>query len=259
MVRIVDTGTDILIKGILRSITCDSISTATIQIFENNVCIAETITDSTGGFRVIIPSNNMPGTRNFKVVYTGDANYNGTESVDIIVEVREVPVLTSIQLTSNKSQLQLGERFILTARCIDQYGEPLKNILVTFKDNNNVLGTKSSDNEGLINFKITPDTNKIYKIHASGNSEEVISNTVNVIVDSHNIYEVLADLNDKIENIDLDNLELPDYVAKSELTDNTKYNIDLDLHFGLRGLDDTIIIDMNIVDHIVNKTIYTRR
>lgn len=52
--------------------------------------------------------------------------------------------------------------------------------------------------------------------------------------------------------------DFSEYVKKEDLLDNTQYDIDLNLNFGLSGLDDSITINMDIVDHIVNKTINTR-
>ena len=52
-----------------------------------------------------------------------------------------------------------------------------------------------------------------------------------------------------------DTPKLKDYVKKADLINKNKYDIDLNLSFGLKGQDDTIIIDMDIVDHIVNKNI----
>lgn len=52
--------------------------------------------------------------------------------------------------------------------------------------------------------------------------------------------------------------DLSDYVKKSDLLDKTKYDIDLNLSFGLKGQDDSIVIDMDIVDHVVNKEINLR-
>ena len=49
--------------------------------------------------------------------------------------------------------------------------------------------------------------------------------------------------------------DLSEYVRKTDLIDKTKFDIDLNLNFGLKGEDDNIMIDMDIVDHIVNKTI----
>ena len=52
--------------------------------------------------------------------------------------------------------------------------------------------------------------------------------------------------------------DLSEYVKKEDLISKQDYDIDLDLSFGLSGLDDSITINMDIVDHIVNKTINTR-
>lgn len=50
-------------------------------------------------------------------------------------------------------------------------------------------------------------------------------------------------------------IDLKDYIKKSDLINKTKYDIDLNLNFGASGMDDIITIDMDIVDHIVNKQI----
>ena len=52
--------------------------------------------------------------------------------------------------------------------------------------------------------------------------------------------------------------DLSNYVRKNDLLDKTKYDIDLNLSFGLKGQDDTIVINMDIVDHVVNKEINLR-
>lgn len=72
-----------------------------------------------------------------------------------------------------------------------------------------------------------------------------------------------TDLNDYYTKSEVDDLitgdkDLNDYVKKADLIDNTKYDVDLNLSFGLSGQDDSIIIDMDIVDHIVNKIIKTK-
>ncbi len=227
--RIVDTGTDILIKGLLRSITCDSIGSATVEIYENDIYLTETTTDSTGSFEVIIPSNHIVETRHFKVVYEGDNNYNPTESVEIIVEVREVSVLDSISLTSDTYNLQLGERFTLTAVCLSQYNEPLENVLLDFRSNGVSLGSKTTDNTGKCSLRITPDTDRTYTITAVSGAKT--SNPVNIVVNSYNIYEILANLNDKIDNIG--DIDLTGYVKKAEvdieLMTNGYFKLKLDL------------------------------
>lgn len=64
-----------------------------------------------------------------------------------------------------------------------------------------------------------------------------------------------SDIDLIIQDIETGGIDLTEYVKKEDLIDNTKYDIDLDLSVGLSGLDDTITIDMDIVDHIVNKRI----
>lgn len=209
--RVVDTGTDIQIKGLLRSITCDSIDNAVVQIFEENIFVIDTVTDSTGAFSVVIPSNGVAGTRNFKVVYAGDDNYNGTESVDIIVEVHDIPVLDNIVLSVDKFSLQLGERFTLTANVKSQYGAAFDSTVV-FKNNDEILGTVETVN-GKALLKITPNMDMVYNITAI--SQNIISNEVNVTVETRNIFEVLADLNEKIDS-SLDLLQPYDFYFTNE-------------------------------------------
>lgn len=76
-------------------------------------------------------------------------------------------------------------------------------------------------------------------------------------IDLTGIYERLDTLQEEIDNLDPGggSADLKDYVKKDDLIDNTKFDIDLNLNFGLTGSEDSIIIDMDIVDHIVNKRI----
>lgn len=76
--------------------------------------------------------------------------------------------------------------------------------------------------------------------------------------------ELLSRYYDKSEvemllaDVETGGINLSDYVKKDDLTNNAEYDIDLNLNFGLSGLDDNITIDMDIVNYIVNKTINTR-
>ena len=65
----------------------------------------------------------------------------------------------------------------------------------------------------------------------------------------------LMDIDERVRELVIGDIDLSGYVKKSDLIDNSKYDIDLNLSVGLSGLDDTITIDMDIVDHIVNKRI----
>lgn len=78
-------------------------------------------------------------------------------------------------------------------------------------------------------------------------------------IDLTEINERLDTIESKIDNVPAEGMgDLKDYVKKVDLIDPTKYGIDLNIDFGVRGVDDNIIIDMDIVDHIVNKTINAR-
>lgn len=78
------------------------------------------------------------------------------------------------------------------------------------------------------------------------------------VADLTEIKQHLDELEEKVDNIPSGEIDLSEYVRKDDLLDKTKYDIDLNLSFGLKGEDDTIVIDMDIVDHIVDKTIDLR-
>ena len=64
-----------------------------------------------------------------------------------------------------------------------------------------------------------------------------------------------AEVDEIVQDIISGDIDLKDYVRKADLINNTEYDVDLNLSFGTRGFDDTITIDMDIVDHVVSKII----
>ena len=85
--RIVDKGNDIIIEGHLYSLVCDTIGTATIKVYEDNVYLTSVTTDEYGFFHIVIPTSTV-GVRNFKLIYEGDSNYTGSESTTIESSMR---------------------------------------------------------------------------------------------------------------------------------------------------------------------------
>ena len=76
------------------------------------------------------------------------------------------------------------------------------------------------------------------------NTNQILTNTNGTVALLDNkITSGLEQLNNKIDN--------------GDIIDNTKYDIDLNIDFGVRGINDTIIIDMDIVNYQVTKTINT--
>ena len=63
------------------------------------------------------------------------------------------------------------------------------------------------------------------------------------------------EIDDIVSEIISGQIDLSKYVKKADIVDPTKYDIDLDLSFGTKGFDDTITIDMDIVDYVVSKVI----
>ena len=68
-------------------------------------------------------------------------------------------------------------------------------------------------------------------------------------------YYDIGQIDEIVSDIISGDIDLTDYVKKSDLIDETKYDIDLNLSFGTKGFDDTITIDMDIVDYVVSKII----
>ena len=66
----------------------------------------------------------------------------------------------------------------------------------------------------------------------------------NIIANS--LTESINDLDEKISNLE---------VGSGSSLDLSNLDVDLNLNFGLKGEDDTIVIDMDIVDYIVDKRI----
>ena len=104
-----------------------------------------------------------------------------------------------------------------------------------------------------------PELNNYY----DKNETDIIVNSLEELINNIPAGE-LIDLSNYYTKDEINSLlsgssgvELTDYVKKTDLIDNTKYDIDLNLNFGASGMDDVITIDMDIVDHIVNKTINT--
>lgn len=88
----------------------------------------------------------------------------------------------------------------------------------------------------------------------TNNVGEFDSNMINV---DYATKKDIKELQDEIDNLEPSGGDLKDYIKKEDLIDNTKCDVDLNLNFGLKGLDDTITIDMGIVDYVVEKIINT--
>ena len=235
--RVVDNGNDIVIEGYLRTVVCDTIDDATVEIYEDNIFLTSVVTEE-GYFRVVIPTNGV-GIRNFKVVYSGDSNYNGSESEDVIVNIREVPILSSVILTANKNSINLCERVYFTAICQTQYNEPVNNVPVVLKQNNTTVSQGITNDKGECVFRVNPQNSGKYIYKAVANN--VNSNNIGITVSEGSICEIIADLTDKIDNFQIPEADLSNLVSQDELEN---CDIGFEYSFGLSGRDD--IIEVNL-------------
>lgn len=230
--KIVDNGTDITLIGYLTDNKGDKVTNALVRVFEEHTFINSGLTDDKGYFKITIPTTGV-GIRHLRIVFDGNENYNCCEVTDIDVTVREPSTVSKLKLETNKTNYQLGERVELTVTCKSQYNELLQNIPLTITANNNVLETVNTGTEGIAKTKITPNQSGNLSLKAKYNDIESNAVTINVI--EGNIYEIIAGLNDKIDekecsgssDINLDDLE-----------------VDFDIDFGVRGVQD--IMDINI-------------
>jgi len=229
--KVVDDGSDIILMGYLTDNKNEAVMMALVRVFEEHTFINSGYTNNEGYFKIKIPTIGV-GERHLRVVFDGNEKYNCCELTDIEVTVREPSVVKNIHLETDKNSCQLSERITLTATCKSQYNELLTDIPITFKQDNTILGVVSTNKEGISTLKITPNHEGEFIITANANN--VTSNNVKIDVITGNLYEVIADLNEKLDNcssgsseINLENLD-----------------IDLDVELGSTGGLLTISVDL---------------
>lgn len=197
--KVVDDGTDITLIGYLTDNKGGKVSNALVRVFEEHTFLNSGVTDINGYFKIIIPTTGV-GIRHLRIVFDGNENYNCCEVTDIDVTVREPSIASKLKLETDKTNFQLGERVELTITCKSQYNELLANIPITITANDNIIETVNTDKQGVAKTKITPSNAGNFNLKATVNTVE--SNIIQINVIEGNIYEIIANLNDKISNVD---------------------------------------------------------
>lgn len=231
--KIVDNGSDIILTGYLTDNKNDIVVNALVRVFEEHTLLNTGYTDDKGHFKITITTTGV-GIRHLRIVFDGNENYNCSELTDIDVTVREPSIVSKLKLETDKNSCQLSERILLTATCKSQYDELLKDIPITFKADNNVLEVVTTNNEGTARLKVTPD-HEGEIVYSANAANEVSSNNVKITVIKGNLYEVIADLNEKLDNcsggssdIHIEDLDVDfDYYFGNPLFDEDFMNIDI--------------------------------
>ena len=133
------------------------------------------------------------------------------------------------ELTSSNYNPNQNNTITITCTVKNVYGNLITNKTVQLYQNDTAVGNAATTNSnGIATWTITCSTGGVQKFS--------VKNTI-------------------IEVFVKESASASTYLTESDLIDDTKYDIDLDISFGLAGLDDTITIDMDIVNYIVDKTI----
>ena len=120
------------------------------------------------------------------------------------------------------------------------------------KDIDKVLTDLYDYNEGL-RVPLFRENSHLRYIGVNKDSEGHLTDrgTIDAILE----YYGLLNIDEKLVDIAVGDFDLTGYVKTEDIVDNTKYDIDLNLSFGTKGFDDTITIDLDIVDYVVSKII----
>ena len=133
------------------------------------------------------------------------------------------------ELTSSNYNPNPNNTITITCTVKNVYGDLIANKAVQLYQNDVAIGNAATtNNNGIATWTITCSNSGVQKFS--------VKNTI-------------------IEVFVKESTSASTYLTESDLIDDTKYDIDLDISFGLAGLDDTITIDMDIVNYIVDKTI----
>lgn len=102
-------------------------------------------------------------------------------TVNIVHDQHIIKVNESLILSSNISNLTIGETAILTATYLDETGMPVDNQEIHFYDGETLLGSSNTNEEGVATFNFTPSVSGNHNITCK-NPNDLTSNTVSLIV-----------------------------------------------------------------------------
>ena len=113
-------------------------------------------------------------------------SYNNSTSYVNVTIIKQNPTIT---FTTNKSQLLMGEFLELRAIVKDEFNNYIKNYEVIFKDGDEIIGSATTDDNGLAILSINTLLAKTYSFTANTNStnfyEPIESDSVSVTIDKH--------------------------------------------------------------------------
>lgn len=102
-------------------------------------------------------------------------------TVNIVHDQHIIKVNESLILSSNITNLTIGETAILTATYLDETGIPVDNQEIRFYDGETILGTATTNEYGVATFNFTPSVSGNHNITCK-NPNDLTSNTVNLTV-----------------------------------------------------------------------------
>ena len=102
-------------------------------------------------------------------------------TVNIVHDQHIIKVNESLSLSSNISNLTIGETAILTATYLDETQVPMPNEEIRFYDGETLLGSSNTNEYGVATFNFTPSVSGNHNITCK-NPNDLTSNTVNLIV-----------------------------------------------------------------------------
>lgn len=102
-------------------------------------------------------------------------------TVNIVHDQHIIKVNESLILSSNITNLTIGETAILTATYLDETGMPVDNQEIHFYDGETLLGSSNTNEEGVATFNFTPSVSGNHNITCK-NPNDLTSNTVSLIV-----------------------------------------------------------------------------
>ena len=102
-------------------------------------------------------------------------------TVNIVHDQHIIKVNESLILSSNITNLTIGETAILTATYLDETGMPMDNQEIRFYDDETLLGSSNTNEYGVATFNFMGNVSGNYSITCK-NPNDLTSNTVNLIV-----------------------------------------------------------------------------
>lgn len=156
----------------------------------NGISMGISITDDEGVAVLMYEApRNTTGNINFKTVYEGNDIYPGAESADSIIRINS-QIGSNIALSTNKTEIDYGERVILTGLLRDVNEVVLKGRNVKFYDGTKLIGSNLTDDSGYCSLEYAPVSDNELSCRFDGDqrNSSSISKTINVIVNNAPIF-----------------------------------------------------------------------